>query len=67
MAGNNQGSVHVKVEGGSHIVVTDTTTAASLCSVFVSVLLAPGAGGTIAVRRRSGIGLERTVGLGSDS
>jgi hypothetical protein len=47
---NNEGSVRVKVEDGSFTAVTDTTTAASLCSVFVSVLLTPSADGTFALQ-----------------
>lgn len=47
---NNEGSVRVKVEDGSFSATTDVSTAASLCSVFVSVLLTPSADGTFALR-----------------
>jgi hypothetical protein len=47
---NNEGSVRVKVEDGSFTTVTDVASAASLCSVFVSVLLTPSADGTFTLR-----------------
>ncbi len=47
---NNEGSVRVKVEDGSFTAVTDVASAASLCSVFVSVLLTPSADGTFALQ-----------------
>jgi len=47
---NNEGSVRVKVEDGSFTAVTDVASAASLCSVFVSALLTPGADGTFALQ-----------------
>ncbi len=47
---NNEGSVRVKVEDGSFTAVTDVASAASLCSVFVSVLLTPSADGTLALQ-----------------
>jgi len=40
----------VKVEDAGFTAATDTTAAASLCSVFVSVLLTPSADGTFALR-----------------
>jgi hypothetical protein len=47
---NNEGSVRVKVEDGSFTATTDVTTAASLCSVFLSVVLTPNADGTFALQ-----------------
>ena len=48
--GPEQGRVSVEVEDGSFTLGTDITTATSLCSVFVSVLLTPSADGTFALR-----------------
>jgi hypothetical protein len=48
--GPGPGRVSVKVEDSSFTAVTDTTTAASLCSVFVPVLLTPSADGTFALQ-----------------
>ncbi len=47
---NNEGSVRVKVEDGAFTTVTDVASAASLCSVFVSVLLTPSADGAFALQ-----------------
>ena len=47
---NNEWSVRVEVEDGSFTAVTDVASAASLCSMFVSVLLTPGADGTFALQ-----------------
>lgn len=40
----------MKVEDDTFTAVTDVASAASLCSVFVSVLLTPSADGTFALR-----------------
>ena len=48
--GPGPGGVSVKVEDGSFTAVTDTTTAASLCQVFVSALLTPSADGTFVLQ-----------------
>jgi hypothetical protein len=47
---NDEGSVRVKVEDGAFTAVTDVASAASLCSVFVSVLLTSSADGAVALR-----------------
>jgi hypothetical protein len=45
-----QGRVSMKLEDGSFTAITDVTTDMSLCSVFVSAMLAPSADGTFALQ-----------------